>query len=47
MKMHEEIDIEKLAEEPVPKSVVDAALGDFGSFKPMRRKLHIPSEAYH
>ncbi len=48
MKMYEEMDLGKLSESS--KARVDAGGVDgepFASFKPMRRKLHIPADGYH
>lgn len=47
MKMYDEIDLDKLASNSDRTAPVKAALEEFDSFKPMRRKLHIPIEGYH
>lgn len=47
MKMYDEIDLDKLASKSDRTAPVKAALEEFDSFKPMRRKLHISIEGYH
>lgn len=48
MKMYEEVDLDKLVESSKAKMLAGDVDGEpFATFKPMRRKLHIPAEGYH